>query len=385
MLSIKLVMKKITLHYVTSARLPTERAHGTQIVKTCEAFARAGAEVTLVKPRKTYIHEEVNIFSYYTVDQLFKTLDISATDFLGATYRFGRFLYWIDTITFIFSLTLRLQLRTGDVLYTRDPILVLPFSKSKYNLCVELHELPRLNFFVRKSLKKASYIVVLNSILKKELIALGFDEHKICVAGDAVDLREFAISDDVIEARRKVSLPKDPPIALYAGHLYGWKGADIFAEASRLIPQVQCVCVGGVEPEFSVFRNRFKDISNLEILPFQKRTIIPFFLKSASVLVLPNSRTEAISAKYTSPLKLFEYMASKRPIVSSDLPSLREVLNDSNAYFFEPDDSKSLARVIALAIQNNNEAEKKAHQAYQDVALHTWDARARNILNFIQS
>ena len=59
-------------------------------------------------------------------------------------------------------------------------------------------------------------------------------------------------------------------------------------------------------------------------------------LARANVLVLPNPAS-AISSRFTSPLKLFEYMAAGRPIVASDLPALREVLSpDENAVLVTP-------------------------------------------------
>ena len=62
------------------------------------------------------------------------------------------------------------------------------------------------------------------------------------------------------------------------------------------------------------------------------------------MLVLPNTATE-VSASYTSPLKLFEYLAAGRPIVASRLPALAEVLEDGiNALLVAPEDPARAGR-----------------------------------------
>ena len=105
---------------------------------------------------------------------------------------------------------------------------------------------------------------------------------------------------------------------------------------------------------------------------------------SADVLVLPNSAKPKISSHYTSPLKLFQYMASGVPIIASDLPSIREILTDDTAFWFPPDDERALARQIEYVLSHPDEARSKAARAREEVKKYTWDARASAILEYIQ-
>jgi glycosyltransferase involved in cell wall biosynthesis len=84
-----------------------------------------------------------------------------------------------------------------------------------------------------------------------------------------------------------------------------------------------------------------------------------------------------------SPLKMFEYMASQRPVISSDLPSVRDVFNEKNCVFCRPDDPADLAKKIAMILAKPDLAEKISQQAYQDVKFYTWEKRAAKIINFI--
>ena len=111
---------------------------------------------------------------------------------------------------------------------------------------------------------------------------------------------------------------------------------------------------------------------------------IPYWLKAADVLILPNSAKEKISQFYTSPMKMFEYMASQKPIIASELPSIKEVLNENNAILVESDNFKALARGIEKALKDNELSDKISQRAYSDVQDYTWQKRAENILNFFK-
>jgi glycosyltransferase involved in cell wall biosynthesis len=110
---------------------------------------------------------------------------------------------------------------------------------------------------------------------------------------------------------------------------------------------------------------------------------IPLYLKSANVLILPNSAKQDISRLYTSPLKLFEYMASGVPIVASDIQSLREVLSENSTFFFEADNPESLAQKILYVVNHEAESCEKAAVAKNAVEEYTWESRSKKILDFI--
>jgi glycosyltransferase involved in cell wall biosynthesis len=165
--------------------------------------------------------------------------------------------------------------------------------------------------------------------------------------------------------------------------LYDWKGAQILAESSKQIEDCKLIFVGGTINNVKEFKLKNKEFKNISILGHQPFKKIPKYLKSADVLILPNSAQDK-QANWTSPIKLFQYMVSKKPIIASDLPSIREVLNESNAIFFKPDDPKDLAEKIKYILNNPEKAKSISAQARIDVQNYTWDKRAESIINFIK-
>jgi len=170
----------------------------------------------------------------------------------------------------------------------------------------------------------------------------------------------------------------------YAGHLYPWKGVDLVIEAVAALKDTRGLIVGGhaQEPDLA----RVKALADaLDCLPRITFTgLIPpadvaARLRECGVLALPNPAS-AISREFTSPLKLFEYMASGRPIVASDLPSLGEVLrHEENALLVEPGNPQALVAAIERIRQDPALGQGLARQALEDVRGYTWARRAERL------
>ena len=366
--------------YISNSRIPTAKAHGAQIMRMCEKFADFTSPVKLLTPRKkNYL--KVNPFDYYGVKKNFTLEKVFSFDFGSMTTKLPKLLFFLDLIVFVIIIAFSGEIKKGDIVYARDYLSLIFLSSRKNKLIVEIHDVPNNTYLFKRTLKKADNVIVITKGLKDKIVSLGVDAGKIIIAPDAVELEDFDLDISKDEARKKISLPLDKKIILYSGQLYSWKGAEILAEvATSLGENVLVVFVGGTEPWISTFIGKYGKSSKIKIIGSQKRELIPVFLKSADVLVLPNSGKETISALYTSPLKMFEYMASVRPIVASDLPSIREILNSQNAFFFKPDDGKDLARAISYVLVNPVDGDNKAKRAYLDVSSNTWKNRAEKIL-----
>ena len=364
--------------YLANARMPTEKAHGIQIMKMCEAFAMSGHQIKLIVPwRLNHIKEDV--FKYYGMKKSFKIKRIPSIDLVGLPFGF-----WIQSISFSFFAFFYLLFKKADIIYSRDLSSLFLISFLKKNLVYEAHTFPNNFFLYKRVCRKTKAIIVITQKLKKFFTRKGIDNNKILIAPDGVDLEKFNIDISKEECRKKLNLPLDKKIVLYTGHLYKWKGVQTLAEASKFLDKNALVIfVGGTEKDEQKFRDKNRDLDNILILGHRPYSEMPYYLKAADVLVLPNSVKSVISREWTSPMKMFEYMASQRPIVASDLPSLREVLNENNAFLIRPDNAKDLANSINQSLKNTDFSDKISKQALKDVQNYTWKKRVNNVLNFI--
>jgi len=365
--------------YIANLRLPAEKAYGIQIAKMCEAFALAGNEVTLTYPfRRNYPENKVSIFEYYSIKNNFKIKRLIAPDFFISGI-LGKITFHLNNFISAIILCIYGLFSGADIIYSRDELPLYFLSFFKKNLVFEAHKFSNVRSLYYKKFRVGGMkIISITDALKKEFINAGFLDSNVVVAPDGVDLDEFKADVSKKEARIKTGLPQDRTIIMYTGHLFEWKGAHILAEAAEYIPEILFVFVGGTSHDVKQFREKYGQAGNILILGHKQHKEISAFLSAADVLVLPNSIKDKISG-YTSPLKLFEYMASNRPIVASDLESIREILNEKNSVLVKPNDPKDLVRGINMILNDGGLAEKIIIQALMDVKNYTWSKRAEYI------
>jgi len=331
--------------YIANARIPSEKAHPYQILKMCEAFAKNGMDVELVVPFRVQTNKRMraidDIWQYYGVKDKFRITTLPSLDliFVGSYLPswIEYLLFYLQASTFYASAASYSLLRKAEIIYSRDPefLFVLGLIKPSWRprMYYEAHTFPgsRIGKWLRLWVgRRIGGLIVITNKLKELYTELGVPEDRILVARDGVDLQRFKKEMDKEKARERLGLPIDKEIVCYTGHLFPWKGVYTLADSAKLLQQCLFVVVGGMDDDVRRLRDylQAKGISNVEVVGYVQPSIIPDYLFAADVLVLPNSAKAKIASHYTSPLKLFEYMASRRPIVASDLPSLREVLRD---------------------------------------------------------
>lgn len=361
------------LLYLANARIPTPRAYGLQIMKTCEAFARSGIEVELVVPARN-VRTPGDVFAYYGVEKKFTFTTLPVPDLL----RFGSIGFLISAILFSEKARWMKSFREADVVYSRDALVLIQYLLLGRKLVFEAHARP--SFVSRIVARRAYRVITISQGLKDAYIVAGARAENIVVAPDAVDEHLFDNVPERENARKELGLPLDTQIALYAGHLYSRKGADTLAAAATHLPEVRFIFVGGASDDIALFKEKWEGGANIEIVGHVPHEKIPLYLRAADVLVLPNSGKDEDSARFTSPMKLFEYMASSTPIVASDVPAIREVLDDASARLVLPDDPTALAYGINELLAHPEEAQSRAMNAQTNVARYTWQKRALAIL-----
>lgn len=373
--------QRMKICYVTAARIPSERPHAYAIVKMCAAMAKQGHEVVLMTPNKASPNLGTDVFVAYGEEKTFEHIRIPASDRLASGMP-GALGFWMDFFSFAIRLFLDhgSALKSADLIYTRDAYLALLFPRAK--VVLELHTLPARTFLLRKVLRSVRRVAAISRGLADDIA--GFAGRKdIIVLPDAVDFDRFSRLPDKTEARTELGLDANRTLALYAGNFYPWKGADTFADVAALAPDLSIVLVGGTdEADFQRVFAKTTESENLVVRRFEQQGRVPLYLAAADILVIPNMRGTAISERHTSPLKLFEYMATGKPIVASDLPSLREVLDETCAVFFDPGDAEDLLRAIRKALEPDV-AVRIGLASVARARVYSWEERARKVLDML--
>jgi glycosyltransferase involved in cell wall biosynthesis len=364
----------MNIAYIANIRFPTEKAHGAAIAKACEALTKVGENVTLVVPaRRTHISEPA--LAYYGIKQSFVVRMLGTVDTVG----FGKLGFWIQSGAFALSAAHFLRTNPHDVVYGRDElVLSILCMLGVQNIVWESHD-GTWNAASRAMAKKALGIVVVSNGLKEFYSAQGIQPKKIYAVPNGIDLAEFAHPESKEDARVRLGLRLDKKIALYIGRLDGWKGTDTLLQASELLPNdITVACVGGEPQQIKTLQKRYPRAIFLGYRPYSE---LPNNQAAADVLVVPNTAKNDISVRFTSPLKLIAHLASHRPIVASDLPSIRELVGEDMAILVAPDSSEALARGIEKALQHPELADR----AYVRAAALDWQMRAKGIVGFLRS
>lgn len=370
------------LTYIANIRFPTERAHGIQIMSMCEALGEQGIDVTLlVSDRKTHITEEP--FYYYGVKKAFKVQRLKTFDLTHYGHIFRALAYHIERITFTRSAIQYAKKHRDEIFYTRDELTFIRFTEYGIPVVYEMHTMPTRLHLYREAFSKAKKIVAITKHLKQALEDAGVSSQKILVAPDGVNVDKFENHGTKKEAREYLHLDEKTFVAMYIGLFDEWKGYKTLLEASRKLQPLgtHTVLIGGTDKQIRELKKEFNSAEFREFVPY---TELPLLQQAADVLVIPNSATYDIGRLYTSPLKLFAHMTSGIPMVVSDLPSLREIVDENSALLFKPDDPDALALAIQSVRDNPYKMKLIAEHAKQAVQAFSWKNRAKTIINSIQ-
>jgi glycosyltransferase involved in cell wall biosynthesis len=354
--------------YLANIRFPTQMAHGAQIAKACEAFAKLGHEVELVVPKRwTPIIEPWA--EYYGVKTVFPVQKLRVPD---TVRKWGKFGFIFQTLSFGFAAAFYARRTEADVVYGRDEhILFITLLFGVRPVVWESHD-GAWNFFARFVAKHAKKIVVVSEGQKDFYISKGIPAEKIIAVPNGVDTESFAHAEPKSVARERLRIPVDAFVALYVGAL---------GESAALLPaEIHIVIIGGYPKQIAEMKARFPRVLFLGERPYRQ---LADNLSAADICILPNTAKDPVSVSFTSPLKLLAYMAAGKPIIASDLPSVREIVTEDVALLIPPDDSKKIAEAIERLVGDEPFREELGRKAHAKVQEYDWSKRAERILTHI--
>lgn len=348
--------------YILNQRFPTEKAYGIQVAKMCEAFVLAGAEVILFVPTRPSAFNP-DPFQYYGVKG-FTIVRVASPDWYWPRY-LDRFAFKIKNWVSARRLMKTVRKYMPDIVYTRDE------SIARYAQVFEAH----------KMTYKKIPVVAISASLKEALVEQGMDASKILIAHDGVSPEDFAVAPEP-------TIPRDLPVVGYVGQLRTMgmeKGIDTLLAAVARVPYVRALIVGGTAEDVQLYQKQAEKLGVQSRVIFTGRvepSRVPSYLSACDVLTMPFPNVEHY-ARFMSPLKLFEYLAAGKPIIASDLPTIREVIDEKSAVLVAPSDPSSLAGGMEKILSDPSFAKELAERSHALVAQYSWEVRAHRILSFI--
>ena len=177
---------------------------------------------------------------------------------------------------------------------------------------------------------------------------------------------------------------------LYAGKIEHRKGVFDLVAAMAHLPGRRLWVVGGSEAEVAALRTAAAAHGvdgQVEAVGFVEPTRIAEFLRRARVGVCPlPAGVSVISESFTSPLKILEMLAHGVPVVASDLPSTRAILEpDQTAVLVEPNRPEALAGAIRRLLDDAPLADRLRRHGRALAREYSWDRRAERLLAFLRS
>jgi glycosyltransferase involved in cell wall biosynthesis len=387
------------LIFASNLRLPSEKAASLQSMTMCAEFARQ-VSVLLIAPKRKNKGPltKQDPFSFYGIAKTFDLKELPCLDWQWLQFISDRLWFFLLNLSFLISAAIYLGwiARREDVLYTRDrqllPVLARVRKQRGCRMYWECHAVPQDRAYAKLLRLRPDGIVSLTQAAKDCFLKHGFADNTIAVAHDGVHLNAYNLPNDRATLRKMLNLPAATTILTYVGRfqtLGKEKGIlEIIHAASKLKERTDLLFlfVGGPMKAVSNYLELIRKLGIPEtFFEFRDRLPnreVPAILKASDILLMPFPREPHYEINM-SPLKMFEYMAAERPIIASDLATIREVLRPQDALFCDPDDALTLTAQIAKLLNETGLGTQLAINARERVQEYTWTKRAERILQFV--
>lgn len=345
------------------------------VVKMVSAYSKEGLGICLMSPGLKQTTKE-QLCRYYAVG-------------MDESWTWRKFpIPGLPGSRALFYLRLKRALRRlqPDIVHARSIVGALAAAAERIPFLVEIHLLPSsLKLSDRVALRHLlSHVSCLGMVVITKKLRSAYkewlnSEHGFILAPDGADL----YTPHVLPFDGLAGRPSNPN-ALYCGSFLPGKGVELVVQLAIRCPDWDFHVVGGNKEEIKQVKNQ--RAHNLFFYGRKSHAETSHFLDASDVLLLPNQAKVFLTGKaedigsVTSPLKLFEYMSHGKAIIASDLPVLREVLDETCAVLVPPDSAEAWEEALESMRDPSNRQRlgQNALQVFR--GSYTWQNRASIII-----
>lgn len=376
------------LLYVSNGNIPSQWAHTVQTMKMSEAYSRrlgrprkkGGFELLIASDWRHMLLPARNLRRWYGLRGRVNVRRVPmAWNLEKDVFEHVNWLEWEDR-AFAYALA-----KKPELIVTRSYAIAQRCLERSLDLLFETHAGPghaKLGDLARlAAYPRYRGLVTTTEPLRQLYIERGVPVDTILATPNAVDLGRFDGAErEAPRIRSGLPFRRKALLVAYSGGLHEKKGIPTLLDAANTIPAADFLIVGGWPADVARWQAEYPGRANLHFHGFVENAALPPYLAAADVLVLPASASDP-DAAHTSPLKLFEYMASGRPIIASAVPALAMMLtHEVDALLVPPDDPAALAAAIRRLGEDRTLASRLAENARERAEDFTWDKRVETIL-----
>lgn len=292
---------------------------------------------------------------------------------------------WIRKV--LFHALVVSKILNSDVVYSRNLTVLFLVVLLRRDPVWEIHDsVGRVNAIILKFIKSKLKVVAITDALKSYLVnEMHIAKEKILVAHDGVFLEKYEAlrASSKVDLRQQLNLPEKAVIVMHTGSLYKGRGAELFEVIAKNFPAIYFVQVGGKVKDVEYWSEYYSSFDNVLFIGHQENETLVRYQMAADLLFLPMTKSSPIWW-CSSPMKLFEYMATGNPILTSNIGSVTEVLSDKNSIVFDPDEKRSIVDGVNQFLNGKADAKKLAELSlYEARNEYAWDKRINKIFMFI--
>ena len=244
----------------------------------------------------------------------------------------------------------------------------------------------------KRMLKRGSFrgVAAISGVQRRLLTDEGWPEDRVIIVHSGVDLSQFEEARKANgHARARLAAP-DQRVVLYAGSLYAGKGGDQILLAAARMKEAKFVLLGGRDFEVKQLKEQIvsRGLNNVELVGYVPHALIPEYLFAADILIAPFTKEGRdvggkVIIPFASPIKLFEYMAAGKPIVTSNIGAIPEILrHEENALLTTPGSVDELVHNLSRLLSDAALSERLGAAALSDARLYSWEERVARVLEF---